>query len=163
MKKVITAVIFLLSITGFARNGVWEIVSEISNPKVQVIFSGDNEKLSKSGDSESPSGIFMDYLDSSVTQGDGSDLSIVELKYNISDLKPGKAKVSSLKADLKSAQLVAAVSKKNDDTLMVLFNSDAYKDIKVYDKGNKTIINYNDLYIVFDKGDAELTNASAWN
>ena len=170
MKKVILAVLFLFSITGLSKNGVWEIVSAVSqsrNTEVRAVFVGDNKQLEKNGDSESPSGIFMDYLESSVTMGDGTDLTVIESKYKISDLKPGTAKVSYLNPSLKSAQLVAAVSKKYDQpsdyALMGLFNSYSYNDIKIYDKGNKTIVNYNNLYIIFEKGDADIVNASAWN
>ena len=152
-----------MSITALAKNGVWEIVSEISNPKVRVIFVGNSDELKKSGDSEDPSGIFMDYLDSSITQGDGTDLRIIESKYKTSDLKQGTAKAASLDKSLKSAELVGLVSENYEDALLGLFNSHSYDDIKIYNKGNKTIVNYINLYIVFDKGDAGFRNASAWN
>lgn len=163
MKKVILTMIFILSMVGFSKNGVWEIVSETPNSKVKAIFVGDSNELSKFGDSENPSGIFIDYLESSVTQGDGTDLKIIESKYKVSDLKSGTTKVNSLSTMIKSAQLAAVISEKYDHTLIGLFTADAYKDIKVYDKGNKTIVNYINLYIIFDKGDAGFRDASGWN
>jgi hypothetical protein len=162
MKKVIIAAVFLLSMFGFSKNGVWEIKGNSANPKVRVIFAGDNTDLSKTDDQDNPSGIFVDYLDSSVTMGDGTDLKIVESKYKISDLKPGNVKTDTLNpAD--SPELTAVISKNYDGTLMGLFHSDAYKDMKIYNKGNKTIINYINLYFVFDKGDADFKDASGWN
>ena len=162
MKKVVMLALFLLSMFGFSNNGVWEIVSTNKNSKVRVVFVGDSNELMKTDDLDNPSGIFVDYLESSVTQGDGSDLDIIKSTYKTADLKPGNAKVTSISNTAKSWEVLAVLSKSDDDTLMGLFGVDAYKDIKIYDKGNKTIINYKDIYFIFNKGDISFENATAW-
>lgn len=162
MKKVVMTALFLLSIFGFSNNGVWEIVGANTNSKVRIVLVGDSKELLKTDDLENPAGIFLDYLNSSITQGDGTDLRIVKSTYKVSDLKPENTKVRPLSTTVKSWDFLGIISKSDSDTLMSLFNSDAYKDIKIYDKGNKTIVNYINLYIIFDKEDASFENASAW-
>lgn len=165
MKKIFLLVLFIFGIVGYADHGIWKFVNENRGTasKMEVIFIGDPDLDISQTDEDNPSGYLYSYENSAVLTESGDELELAKAKYRKNELEPGKAKVTNLGSKYKNWQTLAVVRKTEEDNpFIILFNQDAYKDIKIYNKGNKTIIKYLNLYILFDKDDYSFENATAW-
>lgn len=165
MKKILLLALLTLGILGYSDNGIWEFIKEDKGTsyKVKVVFIGDPDSEISQTEEDNPSGHLYSYKNSTVLISSGSELDLRTAKFTKNELEPGKTKVRNLGNKYKNWQTLAVVRKTEEyDSFIVLFNQSAHKDIKIYDKGNKTIIKYLNLYIVFDKGDYSFVNATAW-
>ena len=177
MKKFILAVLFTLSALVYSEDirlsdmynnkGPWSVViaESRSTSGATVVLVGNPYKEIRTVDIDNPSGDMYFYKDLTFLKSDGGDLDFIRVELPKDSVKPSVTTYSSLKEIYKNWERMALVSKSNngDDEVIGIFNKKAYKDIKVFNKGNNTIVKYFDVYFIFDKGDCEFKDASAWN
>ena len=177
MKKFILAVLFALSALIYSETiklsdiynnkGPWSVViaETKSTSGATVILTGNPYKEIRTVDMDNPSGDMYFYKDLTFVKSDGGELDFIKTEVAKDSLKSSVTTYSSLKEIYKNWDRMALVSKSNggEDEVIGIFNKKAYKDIQVFNKGNNTIVKYFDVYFIFDKGDCEFKDASAWN
>lgn len=176
MKKLILAVLFVLSALTYSETiklsdiynakGAWSVVAAgtTGTSGVTVILMGNPYKEIGTVDVDNPSGDMYFYKDLTFVKSDGGELDFIRAEVPKDSLKATVTSYSSLKEIYKNWDRMAIVSKSSgDDEVIGIFNKSAYKDIKVFNKGNNTIVKYFDAYFIFAKGDCEFKNATAWN
>ena len=177
MKKFILAVLFILSALIYSEpiklsniynnKGPWSVVTAEtgSTSGAKVILAGNPYKDIRTVDVDNPSGDMYFYKDLTFVKSDGGEIDFVRIEIPKDSLKNTVTTYSSLKEIYKNWDKMALVSKSGngDEEVIGIFNKKAYKDIQIFNKGNNTIVKYFDVYFIFDKGDCEFKDASAWN
>ena len=177
MKKFVLAVLFTLSALVYSEDirlsdmynnkGPWSIViaESRSTSGATVVLVGNPYKEIRTVDIDNPSGDMYFYKDLTFVKSDGEELDFIRVEVPKGSLKTTATTYSSLKEIYKNWDKMALVSKSNngEEEVIGVFNKAAYKDIKVFNKGDNTIVKYFNVYFIFDKGDCEFKDATAWN